>query len=226
MHLRDDINLCCAASLAKLRCSGTRRVTKRRTVAMPSPSGAGAALLVCLVLGLTGLGEGRGDSIKEWDKFKTYSVELNGLARQMAKMLPDKSRLSHQDVKGGVLLVESADRCDPLSLKSDPEPCLSKIAGALQNYSRLFGDRDLFKDSPWKELAQQVTTVIEHLLGLLGKPVSSGSLLGQESRWMFWQLQQYSVERLLSFSTIAARVFSPGDPATHDAGSQDSCPPS
>ncbi|XP_066566312.1 interleukin-23 subunit alpha-like [Amia ocellicauda] len=200
---------------------------------MPSPLRSGASVLLCCALVLMmDSGLGRAVSIRSWSDCTTYTAELNRLARQLAAKVSSDSQSGVADKEDDIPLVEESDKCDPLGLSSDPEPCLTKIADALQNYSRLFGKNGLFEGSSWEEV-EEVSAVIENLRRFLGVSVlhimshsrdSPGPVLEVGDKWMCGYLQRYTVERLLSFSAIAARVFAIGDPSKHgEAGSSPHC---
>uniref|UniRef100_A0A3B1JGW8 Interleukin 23, alpha subunit p19 n=1 Tax=Astyanax mexicanus TaxID=7994 RepID=A0A3B1JGW8_ASTMX len=90
-------------------------------------------------------------------------------------------------------------------LYREVSPCLMRVALALKNYSRIFGDAGLFKEgctkcSKWKSNAVTVVEVTRKLLDEL-KPLNPAD-------WMIEGLLRDSVDRLYSFSIITARIFS------------------
>ncbi|KAG5838143.1 hypothetical protein ANANG_G00220650 [Anguilla anguilla] len=171
-------------------------------------------VVLALVLALTGVREANGAPIINWDRCTEISVRLNQLAKHLAKEVLDGSRGLIHDISEQVVLVEPSDMCDPAGLKIDSKPCLQKIITALGNYSRIFRKEELFLGSN-REMAWKVSVTVSDFLGQLGAQEPEG--LGSDIHaWMQDDLAQYSVERLLSFSILVARVFAAGNPAAHD----------
>uniref|UniRef100_A0A8B9HNN8 Uncharacterized protein n=1 Tax=Astyanax mexicanus TaxID=7994 RepID=A0A8B9HNN8_ASTMX len=110
------------------------------------------------------------------------------------------------------LMIRPEDKCDPESLLENHEPCLMRVALALKNYSRIFGDAGLFKEgctkcSKWKSNAVTVVEVTRKLLDELKQKHEAPEPLNPAD-WMIEGLLRDSVDRLYSFSIITARIFS------------------
>ncbi|KAI4897345.1 hypothetical protein NFI96_015481, partial [Prochilodus magdalenae] len=110
------------------------------------------------------------------------------------------------------LMIRPEDNCDPDNLQKNPEPCLSRVILALKNYSRIFGVKGLFQEQypkcgKWKNNAVEVADVTTKLLEQLKEPSTTPEPLNVEG-WMNEAfLCRDSVNRLYSFSIVAARVF-------------------
>ncbi|KAL7859699.1 hypothetical protein SRHO_G00148460 [Serrasalmus rhombeus] len=110
------------------------------------------------------------------------------------------------------LMIRPEDKCDPDSLESNAEPCLSKVILALKNYSRIFGDNGLFREeytkcSKWRASATDVFNITTQLLRALKEQVEAQEPLKLE-KWMSEGfLCRDSVDRLYSFSILTARIF-------------------
>ncbi|KAJ8390483.1 hypothetical protein AAFF_G00102800 [Aldrovandia affinis] len=176
-----------------------------------------AAVVIALLLALTEIPEVNGAPIINWNICTESSIRLNKLAQHLAREVLGDSGPMYYNISDKVVLVEASDMCDPAGLKTDSKPCLQKITAALSNYSRIFQKKGLFPGSEW-ETAQVASTVSE-LLGQLRHEEPQGSTKEEpglnEENWMQEDLQRYSVERLRSFSILAARVFAAGNPASH-----------
>ncbi|XP_053499664.1 interleukin-23 subunit alpha-like [Ictalurus furcatus] len=111
------------------------------------------------------------------------------------------------------LMIRSEDKCDPDSLKTNPETCLSRVVLALKNYSRIFGESGIFqgqntKCDKWRANATAIAVVTEQILEALKEPSETPTPM-MMANWMTeGYLCRDSVERLYSFSIMTARVFS------------------
>ncbi|KAJ8369901.1 hypothetical protein SKAU_G00099290 [Synaphobranchus kaupii] len=198
-------------------------------------------VVIALVLALTGVREVNGAPIINWDLCTESSVGLNKLAQDLANKVLGSSPRSLYNIDEQVVLVEPSDMCDPAGLKMDSKPCIKKIITALGNYSRIFRKEGLFLGSA-RETARKVAVTVSKLLGQLGTLFSlslcnsnlielnvlqaeepQGSTVELDRTWMQYVLARYSVERLLSFSILVARVFASGNPAAHGNAPSTSC---
>ncbi|KAL6483100.1 hypothetical protein MHYP_G00079720 [Metynnis hypsauchen] len=141
---------------------------------------------------------------------RTLATQLNEKARYLYREVEIPNELAV--VSDPPLMIRPEDKCDPDSLQSNAEPCLSKVILALKNYSRIFGDNGLFREeytkcSKWRASATDVFNVTTQLLHALKEKVEAQEPLKLE-KWMSEGfLCRDSVDRLYSFSILTARIF-------------------
>ncbi|XP_030050555.1 uncharacterized protein LOC115464305 [Microcaecilia unicolor] len=128
--------------------------------------------------------------------------------------------------------------CDPCSLKKGSENCLQKIVEVLHWYRSLFQwmtketkERDVFQhidpeDEDIMNRIVSITKTIINTMETLQKNLkmhgftSSGSVFQPPpvENWQWGYMLEKAAWNLSSFSSIVARVFTPGDPRHHDSG--------
>ncbi|XP_017342084.1 interleukin-23 subunit alpha [Ictalurus punctatus] len=141
----------------------------------------------------------------------TLVLGLNEKARQLYQEVETPSEVAA--VSDPPLMIRAEDKCDPDSLKTNPETCLSRVVLALKNYSRIFGESGIFqgqntKCDKWRANATAIAVVTEQILEALKEPSETPTPM-MMANWMTeGYLCRDSVERLYSFSIMTARVFS------------------
>ncbi|XP_041712405.1 uncharacterized protein LOC121545711 [Coregonus clupeaformis] len=150
-----------------------------------------------------------------WNNVTEGSLKLNELAKILLTEELSHLKTVERVVKGPRVLVESTDKCDPKNLRADSKPCLEKMVSALKNYCTVFGIISQFKNN-CAEVGKKVNTVVKELLFELKEPHPySEENWPEVERWEEPGLCRDNIEKLFSFSILMARVFAPGDPATH-----------
>ncbi|XP_026800760.1 interleukin-23 subunit alpha-like [Pangasianodon hypophthalmus] len=142
---------------------------------------------------------------------KTLALKLNEKARRLYEEVETPTEVAA--VSDPPLMIRSEDKCDPESLKTNPETCMSRVVLALKNYSRIFGDSGIFqgqntKCDKWRANATVVAEVMEQILEALKEPSDPPTPLMMDNWMTEGYLCRDSVERLYSFSIMTARVFS------------------
>ncbi|KAK3519368.1 hypothetical protein QTP70_026860 [Hemibagrus guttatus] len=101
---------------------------------------------------------------------KALALKLNENARLLYEEVETTNEVAA--VSDPPLMIRSEDNCDPDSLKTDPETCLSRVVLALKNYSRIFGDDGIFqgqntKCTKWRANATVIAEVAKQILETL-----------------------------------------------------------
>ncbi|XP_054602093.2 uncharacterized protein [Nothobranchius furzeri] len=163
---------------------------------------------------------------------KISSLDLN----HYAKLASVKARNGSTDlaaVSSSLVWMEAKDMCDPESLKHKPMPCVSKIFTVLTSYSSAVEMISAF------DSCSEFTSIVKPALRKLHRDMSKcvRSLGGKHEKephvskvepeavdqWKEAFLCHYVLDRVFSFSILAARVFAVGHPAHHDEGSSQKC---
>ncbi|XP_053338505.1 interleukin-23 subunit alpha-like [Clarias gariepinus] len=142
---------------------------------------------------------------------KTLALRLNDKARQLYAEVETPNEVAA--VSDPPMMIRPEDSCDPDSLKTKPEICLSRVVLALKNYSRIFGDSGIFQGQntnceKWRANATDIADVAEQILETLKEPSETPTPIMVENWMAEGYLCRDSVERLFSFSVVTARVFS------------------
>ncbi|TSP79460.1 ORM1-like protein 2 [Bagarius yarrelli] len=164
-----------------------------------------AAMLVCA------LGAPVRVTETNYTEGKVLALKLNENARLLYGQVETTNEVAA--VSDPPLMIRSEDNCDPDNLNVKPEVCLSRVALALKNYSRIFGDGGIFqsqntKCNKWRANAKAVAEVTTQILEVLKEPAEPLAPMLIDNWMTEGYLCRDSVERLYSFSIITARVFS------------------
>nr|XP_033791387.1 interleukin-23 subunit alpha-like [Geotrypetes seraphini] len=161
-----------------------------------------------------------------WKGCRQESRHLNQLAKQFYNqsqdVFPDPEYPDRTDQ--WFPRVSCNHSCDPCSLRKGREDCLQKIAEVLHWYQSLFrwmtqeiGKEEVF-NSTMKRIVRTMDTLQKNLMkhGF----TSNASVFQPPSveAWKWGFILEKAIWNLISFSSIVARVFTPGDPQHHDPG--------
>ncbi|CAL8319566.1 unnamed protein product [Merluccius merluccius] len=156
------------------------------------------------------------------------SSRLNKLARKLsvetavglASVTPFSSKIPW---------METEDKCDPGNLRKDPKPCISKVSAVLRSY------RSEVQKVGELQVCSRFTAQIEKVLQEFDSDMrrcaratralhlpefsvaaADPQQIQEDDMWEADAMCHYVMERIFSFSVLAARVFALGDPARHD----------
>ncbi|XP_049921516.1 uncharacterized protein LOC126403102 [Epinephelus moara] len=153
------------------------------------------------------------------------SLELNDIARSVSI----KARNGSKDVLNFTTTLgwmETKDMCDPETLKQQPATCLGKMLNVLTSYmsavERVAGFESCSKfvkevELPIHKLHKDMSSCVKSTAEIHHQKESSTNKeeTWPKGHWKEIYLCQYTMDRLFSFSILAARVFAVGDPAHH-----------
>ncbi|CAK6963788.1 hypothetical protein EYF80_059385 [Scomber scombrus] len=159
------------------------------------------------------------------------SLELNRIAKTVSELARNGSK-DMSDVSASLLWMEANDMCDPGTLKHEPVTCVRKIFKAIRSYKSVLKTVDRFPCC--SGYVSSVKKALHNMETDMGKCVKLSEAINhqEESHTSNGQgirdyeqliLCHYTMDRLFSFSILAARVFAVGDPAHHTEGSVQKC---
>ncbi|XP_029452680.1 interleukin-23 subunit alpha [Rhinatrema bivittatum] len=166
-----------------------------------------------------------------WEGCRNESKHLNQLARdfhnQTYEVMVDPENPDREDPS--FPRVNCSHSCDPCSLRGGSQSCLQQIVQILHWYRDLFAwmTKAIERKEKFQNLvgvARGILQTMEALQQNLTKHgyASSGSDFESQSvhDWGWGIMLEKAAWNLISFSSIVARVFNPGNPHNHHPGAE------